>query len=48
MKQDLPIAAKLSLVVALLSIIASMGGLLMDGLYRDSEAIKAEIGRAHV
>lgn len=41
MKQDLPIAAKLSLVVALLSIIASMGGLLMDGLYRDSEAIKA-------
>ena len=41
MKKQFQIAEKLSLVVALLAIAASLGGLLLENLYRDSEAIRA-------
>ncbi|KAB2952734.1 hypothetical protein F9B85_08780 [Heliorestis acidaminivorans] len=41
MKKQFLIAEKMSLLVALLAIVASIGGLLLENLYRDSEAIRA-------
>ncbi|WP_422487168.1 hypothetical protein [Gudongella sp. DL1XJH-153] len=41
MKKSFQVAEKISLVVALLAIVASLGGLLVENLYRDSEAIRA-------
>ena len=41
MKKQFKIAEKMSLVVALLAIVASLGGLLLENLYRDSEVIQA-------
>ncbi len=41
MTKTLPIAAKMSIVVAILSIITSTGGLLLENLYRDNASIQA-------
>lgn len=40
MKKQLKIAEGISLVVAVLAIVASLGGLFIENLYRDSEAIR--------
>ncbi len=41
METNFKTAARLTVIVVLLSIIASAGGLTWDELYRDSESIKA-------
>jgi hypothetical protein len=41
MIKKLEIAEKMSLIIAFLAIVASLGGLLWENLYRDSEAIRA-------
>lgn len=41
MNIKLQITEKMSLIIAFLAIVASLGGLLWENLYRDSEAIRA-------
>jgi hypothetical protein len=41
MKTNLKAAVKLSLILALFAVIASLGGLVLSDLYRDSDSIKA-------